>query len=92
MSDFHAMKAGPKLDRIVHKSVYSVHGHPPPPFSTDMNYAWMVVEKIRDELFQLSWSDIDGTWFCTFGQNSGTYELTAPLAICRAALNLLKMK
>lgn len=63
----------------------------PPRFSTDIVAAWEVVEKLAGDEFgrvELTWDMREGGWVCSWGIRFGAraVALTAPLAICRAAL------
>ena len=67
---------------------------PPKPYSTSMDAAWEVVEKLKHLGFTLGFlsnEDERLQWDVSFGPNGRSekncvYEDTAPLAICRAAL------
>lgn len=80
----------------VHEHIYSsgekqwVHGdfRSLPRFSTDISDAWKVVEKFIEGEFPID-CELHTTvmgWYCDLGDGSANAE-TAPLAICRAALN-----
>jgi hypothetical protein len=68
-----------------------------PPYSSNMNEAWQVVEKLREtKIFSLfdAWDEDDNKIFCANFEYNDTYHVvdykgyadTAPLAICLAAL------
>lgn len=61
---------------------------PLPQFSTDIAAAWEVVEWMLEYAygFGLDWLGPGEGFECHFGTESICCELTAPLAICRAAL------
>ena len=77
-----------------------VHGVSVPPYSTQMAFAWEVVEKLKERVLVIVGggpNDEGGCedWYCTvksFGyrqfqdQEWSEVANTAPLAICRAAL------
>ncbi len=94
------MPAGNKIDMLVELDVF---GWPKgyddardiPPYSTDINAAWKVVEKLREDGLYLTMNadafsagypqfNPGSGWWCSF-KYSALAE-TAPLAICRAAL------
>lgn len=73
-----------------------------PKFSTEIEAAWQVVEKLKDHLPELVWRCGDSEplsemrWWCYFRRDQttgpdchGAAAETAPLAICRAALKAL---
>ena len=67
-------------------------GPPPPPYSTDIAAAWEVVDALMDNGIGLPQIFHDGQlWVasvsdCTRKKSNMASALTAPLAICRAAL------
>jgi hypothetical protein len=70
----------------------------PPPYSTDIAAAWLVLELLISECGGCfsTWSGDGGDWACVFGEDAddemldvetrGAISDSAPLAICRAAL------
>lgn len=72
--------------------------HNPKPYSTDIDAAWEVVEKMR-ELGHFDCGSpyrcgqrVIGAWWARFGSNLADpcTAYTAPLAICRAALKAVR--
>jgi hypothetical protein len=92
------LKAGPELDAAVAKAVFGTAEPNPPPYSTSIEAAWTVVERLVkltpqhdlhiETLEGMGWSvstcyDRDeGGW----DQDSWKTEKTLPLAVCAAAL------
>ena len=65
--------------------------------STDISTAWLVVEKMRERGYWLTLEQLvndEDSWGADFGNEYGEsfpgIGLTAPLAICRAALQALE--
>jgi hypothetical protein len=62
----------------------------PRPYSTEIRWAWVVVEKLRDLGFSLRWRAHNCRWYAYFvwgADDAADADAdTAPLAICRAAL------
>lgn len=100
--DILKMEPGRELDALVAKHVmFPRHTHPLSEvkgwcqkYSADISAAWEVVEKIskKDNVkFSIDFDySVNGKWNAGFNYNSGSYAgnaaVTAPLAICRAAL------
>lgn len=94
------LKAGPELDRVVCQAFWgapclSTSGYTPR-FSTDIEFAWSVVEKLRSRGWTLSLSCNDfitEPWDCRFflkeTKRAIRHGRTAAEAICRAALDTL---
>lgn len=60
-------------------------------YSLDINVAWYVVEKLKEDGWDVSIAWEDNLWSCDFIKNHGekwygTTSSTAPLAICLASL------
>jgi hypothetical protein len=81
------MPAGTKMDDLIAElvmhdpmgQVWSRH------YSTDISAAWEVVEKMQGDFWKLEF--IGGSYRARFiNSKLHQWELTAPLAICRAAL------
>ena len=104
-------EAGWELDAEVAEKVMGVdmprsfpEAYPPqlrvdPPYSTDIEMAWYVVERMREQGwgFQLTNATNDGTddwsveyWPLTGGDTVLSHADTAPLCICLAALSALR--
>lgn len=66
--------------------------------STDIEDAWDVVEKFDTQIVSLG-RVLDGRWRCSFmyadsrlQRDTSVYALTAPIAICKAALKAVAVK
>ena len=79
------LPAGEVLDSIIYKELH-MRAHAP--YSTDIRYAWILVEKFSPiHLFILERDPQDLEWNCSFNAKHGIgFADTASLAICRAAL------
>lgn len=92
-SDFRPLTHPELKGRVVGRSPDGSQGMPPP-YSTDLNTAWKVVEKLCEG----DKRDVSLGWFrvasCAFNGKNGPGECvfasTPALAICRAALKLAK--
>lgn len=69
----------------------------PPPYSTDIAAAWLVVEKLQEQGVRMDiLSDWHGHRTCRVARKSESlydalgWSETAPLAICRAALRAVR--
>jgi hypothetical protein len=61
-----------------------------PKFSTNIQDAWAVVEKLKEEkLFRLTQS-LEGKWWADFNDEREYHE-SAPMAICLAALKAVEI-
>jgi hypothetical protein len=105
--DIDSLEAGPVLDALIMGKVFNEpaypHGYTTSPYSTDIAFAWEVVEEIRKMGFIIQFW-IEGRdnrkYECIietydyndeYGRGSRwvSYAPTAPLAICRAALKVI---
>lgn len=89
------MDAGPKMDGLVAKylmgfpTLHPELPHKMLPYSTDIAFAWKVVEAIEEETTKLTLLRGQSSqfyWTAQFGGSIPGRGETAPLAICRAAL------
>ena len=97
------LKAGGYLDALIGEQVFGIaqdpHGEAVevPPYSTDIGAAWQIVEHLTSngsDTFRCQNYD-DGTWdawFHIYDMRCKGYAHadTAPLAICKAALEFCK--
>lgn len=67
-----------------------------PKYSTEISAAWTVAEKLRMKVGfagpSVGWKAVVGEPDCLCGLDNGALAKTAPLAICRAALESVKGK
>ena len=93
-----AMEAGPELDALIADRVWDTEPKYKGPFSTDIAAAWKIVECMGPVPFLLAFHPADAWrtaggeiycyshWSCWFEGGGKIDALTAPEAICRAAL------
>lgn len=69
------MKPGPELDKLVHKHVMELPWSTVPPYSTDMTWAWHVVEKCFDggEVIGIT-RDLDGQYIVGISNWTGSVD------------------
>jgi hypothetical protein len=93
LPEIDALPAGPELDDLIERHIYGQslrRGWAPMPASTEIEWAWKVVEHLQAEgICLLVRPYLQGGFRVSYGTpeeiDYATAE-TAPLAICRAAL------
>lgn len=83
------MEAGRELDVLIIENVFGVPRHKVslPRFSVDIDAAWQVVDKMKDDGLSFVIQYMPKLYYVQFGYGDYyTTAATAPLAICRAAL------
>jgi hypothetical protein len=93
------MKAGKELDALIHNNIFGLPVFDPPAYSTEIQPAWLVVEKFRQgyngkaaACIEVVVTDLPtpvDTYCRIYGPDTAealAHADTAPLAICLAAL------